>query len=123
VLILDTFGELVKLYRLASIVFVGGSTHPERGGQDPVAAALCGATIVMGPNMRNFKHEAESLMASGAVVVNDKAELCARLGELLAAPDRMKQLGEKAKALFEPHRGGLVKTITKVDEWLDSLPH
>jgi 3-deoxy-D-manno-octulosonic-acid transferase len=123
VLILDTFGELVKLYRLANIVFVGGSMRAERGGQDPVAAALSSTAIVMGPYMRNFRHEAESLTANGAVVVNDTAELCARLGELLAAPERMKQLGEMAKALFEPHRGGMEKTITLLDKWLDSLPH
>ena len=123
VLILDTFGELVKLYRLANIVFVGGSMRPDRGGQDPVAAALSGTVIVMGPYMRNFKREAEALEASGAVVITDTAELGTRLGELLAAPEKMKQLGEKAKALFEPHRGGLGQTITKVDEWLDSLPH
>lgn len=30
VLILDTFGELVKLYPLAGIVFIGGSMRPER---------------------------------------------------------------------------------------------
>jgi 3-deoxy-D-manno-octulosonic-acid transferase len=123
VLILDTFGELVKLYRLAAIVFVGGSMRPERGGQDPVAAALCGAAMVMGPYMRNFKHEAEALEANGAMVVNNTVELCARLGELLAAPERMKHLGEQAKALFEPHRGGMGKTIKIVDDWLDSLPH
>jgi 3-deoxy-D-manno-octulosonic-acid transferase len=123
VLILDTFGELVKLYQLARIAFVGGSMRPERGGQDPVAAALSGTAIVMGPYMRNFKREAESLMASGAVVINDTAELCTHLGELLAAPERMKQLGEQAKALFEPHRGGMEKTIRLLDDWLDSLPH
>jgi len=123
ILILDTFGELVKLYRLAGIVFVGGSMRADRGGQDPVAAALSGTAIVMGPYMRNFRCEAGNLIAAGAVVVNDKEELCTRLAELLTAPERMKRLGEQAKALFEPHRGGLEKTIARVDEWLDSLPH
>jgi 3-deoxy-D-manno-octulosonic-acid transferase len=123
VLILDTFGELVKLYRLASIVFVGGSLRPERGGQDPVAAALCGAAIVMGPYMRNFRREAEALSASGGVLVNKKIELCNQLEQLLADPARIKRLGEKAKALFAPHLGGLGKTIAQVDAWLDALPH
>jgi 3-deoxy-D-manno-octulosonic-acid transferase len=123
VLILDTFGELIKLYRLTGIVLIGGSMRPERGGQDPVAAALSGAAIVMGPYMRNFKREAELLAANGAIVISDKSNLCMQLDAWLSAPEKIKQLGDKVKILFEPHRGGLEKTITMVDAWLDAIPH
>ena len=53
VYVADTLGELGLIYRLAPIVFMGGSlaTH---GGQNPIEAIRLGAATVHGPHVWNF---------------------------------------------------------------------
>ena len=49
----DTMGELGLIYRLAPIVFMGGSLVPH-GGQNPIEAAKLGAAIFHGPHVWKF---------------------------------------------------------------------
>ena len=51
--IADTLGELGLIYRLAPIVFMGGSLVGH-GGQNPIEAAKLGAAILHGPHVWNF---------------------------------------------------------------------
>src|SRR5438445_6770567 len=51
--IADTLGELGLFYRLAPIVFMGGSLIPH-GGQNPIEAVKLDAAIVHGPHEFNF---------------------------------------------------------------------
>src|SRR2546430_17706916 len=53
VYIADTLGELGLIYRLAPIVFVGGSLA-SHGGQNPIEPIKLGAAILHGPNVWNF---------------------------------------------------------------------
>jgi 3-deoxy-D-manno-octulosonic-acid transferase len=61
----DTIGELGLFYRLASIVFVGGSLVP-KGGQNPLEPARLGCAILYGPHMDNFRAIAGDLIEAGA---------------------------------------------------------
>ena len=49
----DTMGELGLFYRLAPIVFMGGSLVEHRR-QNPIEAIKLGASIVHGPHVFNF---------------------------------------------------------------------
>ncbi len=49
----DTVGELGLIYRLAPLVFIGGSLV-KHGGQNPIEAAKLGAAILHGPHVWNF---------------------------------------------------------------------
>ena len=51
--IADTLGELGLIYRLAPIVFVGGSLA-RHGGQNPIEPVKLGAAILHGPHVWNF---------------------------------------------------------------------
>src|SRR5207247_10098627 len=53
VYVADTIGELGLIYRLAPIVFMGGSLV-RHGGQNPIEAAKLGAAILHGPHVWNF---------------------------------------------------------------------
>ena len=53
VYIADTLGELGLIYRLAPIVFIGGSLVPH-GGQNPIEAVKLKAAIMHGPHVFNF---------------------------------------------------------------------
>ena len=56
VVVLDTIGELAHLYRLATVVFVGGSLVPT-GGHNILEPAVFGKPILFGPHMQNFARD------------------------------------------------------------------
>ena len=60
----DTVGELGLLYRLASIVFVGG-TLVRKGGQNPIEPAKLDCAILHGPHVDNFIEAFAALDRSG----------------------------------------------------------
>src|SRR3954471_1664543 len=60
----DTMGELGLFYRLAPVVFMGGSLV-ERGGQNPIEAVKLGAAVVHGPHTFNFTDVYAALDAAG----------------------------------------------------------
>lgn len=47
-------GELMLLYGIADLAFVGGSLV-ERGGHNPLEAAAHAIPVLMGPHTFNFK--------------------------------------------------------------------
>lgn len=92
----DTMGELGVFYRIAGIVFIGGSLVAH-GGQNPFEPARLDCAILYGPHMENF-HEfcAELEAMQGAVRVASPAELTARVGDLLRDHDREEKLAVAA---------------------------
>ncbi|MFZ3334630.1 MAG: 3-deoxy-D-manno-octulosonic acid transferase, partial [Xanthobacteraceae bacterium] len=53
VYVADTLGELGLIYRIAPIVFMGGSLVGH-GGQNPIEAVRLGAAVLHGPHVWNF---------------------------------------------------------------------
>ncbi len=81
--IADTLGEIGLFYRLAPIVFMGGSLVPH-GGQNPIEAAKLGAAILHGPHVWNFTEIYSALdAAGGAEMVADSSKLTVRIGAWL----------------------------------------
>ncbi|HEY0300026.1 MAG TPA: 3-deoxy-D-manno-octulosonic acid transferase, partial [Rhizomicrobium sp.] len=84
--IADTMGELGLLYRLAPVVFVGGSLV-RHGGQNPIEPAKLGAAILHGPYVWNFADIYQALdRAQGAAEVADADRLTAALAAMPADP-------------------------------------
>src|SRR6202165_2969819 len=79
----DTMGELGLFYRLAPIVFMGGSLV-EHGGQNPIEAVKLGAAVVHGPHVFNFTDVYEALDSAGGARSADTQEaLVKQLGQWL----------------------------------------
>jgi 3-deoxy-D-manno-octulosonic-acid transferase len=111
VLVLDTLGELAGVYALATAVFVGGSLVPS-GGHNVVEAAVAGKAVVVGPHMENFREIAEAFRSEDALIqVSGASELGPALRLLLADAERRRQVGERARALVERHRGSVARTV------------
>ena len=71
----DTLGELGLVYRLAPIVFVGGSLA-SHGGQNPIEPIKLGAAVLHGPHVWNFAEIYAALdNAHGAEQVADVGKL------------------------------------------------
>ncbi len=116
--IADTLGEMGVFYRIAPIVFIGGSLV-HHGGQNPVEAAKLGAAILHGPHVWNFGEIYTALDASGgAELVTDVGKMTVRIGSWLkdAGPrEKVAQTGLKA---METLAGALDRTVTALDPYL-----
>ena len=95
VMVLDTIGELARAYRLATVVFVGGSFTP-RGGQNILEPAAQGRPVLFGPRMENFHDSVQVLLGRGGIQVADGDQLYRVLSELLGRPDVIANLGNMA---------------------------
>jgi 3-deoxy-D-manno-octulosonic-acid transferase len=96
VVVLDTIGELARAYRLATIVFVGGS-FTTRGGQNILEPAAQGKPVLFGPHMENFHDSVQVLVGRGGIQVKDEDHLVRVMGELLARPESIDSLGTLAR--------------------------
>src|SRR5690606_2279128 len=93
-LLVDTIGELERVYALADIVFVGGSLVPH-GGQNMLEPAAQAKPVLYGPYTGNFVQETTLLERAGAARrVQDAAELTAVVRELAQDPAEARRLGE-----------------------------
>jgi len=119
--IADTLGELGLIYRLAPIVFMGGSLA-SRGGQNPIEAIRLGAAVVHGPHVWNFAEIYETLDAAhGAELVTDEEVLTVRLAEWLAAPAKRAAVADAAAMTTSQLGGALERTVAALEPYLLQL--
>jgi 3-deoxy-D-manno-octulosonic-acid transferase len=117
----DTLGELGLIYRLAPIVFMGGSLA-SHGGQNPIEAIRLGAAVLHGPHVWNFAEIYGSLDAtSGAKLVADEAALTTSLAEWLGNPAARSAAAKAASKTVQELGGALDRTLTALDPYLVSL--
>jgi 3-deoxy-D-manno-octulosonic-acid transferase len=102
----DTLGEMGLLYRLADVVVMGGGFVAGVGGHNPLEAAQLGVGVITGPERFNHADPYAEMIADGAALaVEDASGLARELAALLAAPDRLTQLGDKARAYAAAQAG------------------
>jgi 3-deoxy-D-manno-octulosonic-acid transferase len=117
----DTMGELGLFYRLAPIVFMGGSLVPH-GGQNPIEAIKLGASIVHGPHVFNFTDVYEALDQAGGARQADRQEaLVKQLGQLLADPLAREASLVASTRVVEQLGGALERTMTALEPYLLQL--
>ncbi len=114
----DTLGELGLFYRLAPIVFVGGSLV-SHGGQNPIEAIKLGAAVLHGPHVANFAEIYAALdEAGGAELVTDSGKLAVRIGAWLKDAEARKAVTEKATKSMDTLTGALERTLAALDPYL-----
>jgi 3-deoxy-D-manno-octulosonic-acid transferase len=118
VVVLDSIGELAAAYRLASLVFVGGS-FVTRGGQNVLEPAAQGKPVLFGPHMENFKDSVQVLQGRGGLQVQDPEQLFRVADELLSRPDQLAELGALARRAVTAIRGASARNV---DHMLAVLP-
>src|SRR5450432_2793724 len=117
----DTMGELGLFYRLAPIVFMGGSLV-EHGGQNPVEAVKLGAAVVHGPHVFNFTDVYEALDSAGGAKSADTPEaLVKQLGQWLADPAACEVSISAAERVVERLGGALERTLAALEPYLLQL--
>jgi tetraacyldisaccharide 4'-kinase len=105
VVILDTIGELGRVYSVATIAFVGGSFAPI-GGHNILEAAAQGVPSVFGPIMHNFRDIANTMIEAGlGFEVPRPEDLGPAMARLLEDRRRLEDIDRGSERVLACHRG------------------
>ena len=111
VFLADTTGELIGLYGIADVVFVGKSLCAH-GSQNMIEPCLCGKPTAVGPYTENFRPVMSDLLAADAICqVKDEKEL----GEFVKTSFTDDGgLGARAAAAVERRKGVVPKCVEAI---------
>ncbi|NDJ55550.1 3-deoxy-D-manno-octulosonic acid transferase [Enterobacteriaceae bacterium 4M9] len=119
----DTMGELMLLYGMSDLAFVGGSLI-ERGGHNPLEPAAHAIPVLMGPHIFNFKDICARLeQADGLITVTDEASLVKEIGSLLSDEDYRSYYGRHAVEVLYQNQGALQRLLDLLEPYLPPRQH
>lgn len=111
VLLGDTMGELLFLYALADIAFVGGSLVAN-GGHNLLEPAALGKPVLSGPHLFNFLEIAAQLREAGALSeVENAAHLADKVATLLNEPSEMQSMTQAGLSVLKANQGALERLL------------
>jgi 3-deoxy-D-manno-octulosonic-acid transferase len=117
-LLLDTIGELARVYRYATAAFIGGSLVPT-GGHNPIEAAAVGVPTCFGPHMSNFREIASVFLRNGAAAeVRSAEEVAAFFRRMIDDGEARQTMGDRARRTVEENRGAAERTARRIVELL-----
>ena len=110
VVLLDTMGELGKVYSLGQVAFIGNSLIAPGGGHSLIEPLSYGVAVLHGPHIENIGHVADEAHTNGlAFTVNNSEEIVKTVHSFLEHKERRIELAGKAKKLIEGHQGASEK--------------
>lgn len=118
VIILDTMGELGKMYSICSFAFIGGSFN-KTGGHNPLEATVYSKPTITGPSIHNFRDIYWLLSRSSAgKIVKSPKELDEYIEKLLSDSEFYKQACKDCETVFNDQQGALDVVIKELKEIL-----
>lgn len=111
VLVGDTMGELLFLYALADIAFVGGSLVPT-GGHNLLEPAALAKPLLSGTHLFNFLEIAALLRSAGALEeVIDASSLATTVQRLIEQPQRAREMADAGLSVMKANQGALQRLL------------
>ena len=115
----DTIGEMGLLYRLAPIVFVGGSLVPF-GGQNMLEPMRLGRLVMVGPYTFNFREIVNQASSEGALIrVQMPSEVLGNAVRYLTHPEEMEPVMKRAQAFATSQMAVLDRVYALLHERVD----
>jgi 3-deoxy-D-manno-octulosonic-acid transferase len=119
VILLDTIGELAKLYSMGTVIFIGGSLVPV-GGHNVLEPAAYKKPVLFGPHMDNFSAIAKTLIEhNGAIQVQDGTELGIQAARLLDDAQLQEAMGKNAFQAVAENTGALQKSMDVIKKLVE----
>jgi 3-deoxy-D-manno-octulosonic-acid transferase len=120
VVILDTFGELARVYGIADVAFVGGSLIP-KGCHSILQPIAEGKPVFVGP----YTHKARDLVAQAKAFgvgfqVQDGTELGRQLSDILGDAERLADIAARCEKMMKANRGAAQRTAAILVEMYTS---
>lgn len=118
VIILDTMGELSKMYSICSFAFIGGSFN-KTGGHNPLEATVYSKPTITGPSIHNFRDIYWLLSQSNAgKIVKTSKELSDYIEKLLEDLDFYNLACKDCETIFNEQQGALDIVIDELKQTL-----
>lgn len=118
VLLVDTVGEMMDIYTLSDVAFVGGSLVPT-GGHNLLEPASAGIPCIFGPNMNNFREITELVLHYGAGIQIESPEgLEATMKTLVTSPELRRVLGQNGMKMIRDNGGATERHMEVISRYL-----
>ena len=103
-LIIDNFGLLAKIYRYATIAYVGGG-FVGNGVHNVLEAAVYGKPVVFGPVIEEYVEALDLVECGGGIVVDSALEVEETFNRLLTNPQEYFERAEASKNYVYSKKG------------------
>lgn len=110
VLIIDNIGMLSKLYKYASIAYVGGGLK-STGVHNVLEAAVYFKPVIIGPYYEKYQEAIDLVSSGGGIVIKNAGELSDRFMQLLKNENDVYNKTSHAAGEFVRANGGATKKI------------
>lgn len=118
VIINDTIGELMLLYGISDIAFIGGSLV-NHGGHNPLEPAAHNIPIITGPYIFNFQDIYVKLRKlNGLFDISDSKSLITTISSLLKNKELRIYYGNCAAKIFHENKGALQKLLNLLQNYI-----
>jgi 3-deoxy-D-manno-octulosonic-acid transferase len=110
VLIIDNVGMLSRLYKYATITYVGGA-FTDNGVHNVLEAAVYGKPVIYGPEYEKYLEAIELIDCEGAISINNALELEAVFNKLLADENELKNMCDASEEYVYGKAGATKKIV------------
>jgi len=120
VMIVDTIGELLRMYEISEVSFVGGSLVPT-GGHNILEPASLGKPVIFGHHMDNFLTSRELILnCGGGIQVANGDELTQSFRKLLQNKQYAMETGKAGQKMMRENQGAVEKNFNLIMELLET---
>lgn len=114
IILLDTMGELAKIFSICHIAFIGGS-FSTTGGHNPLEANIWNKPVISGNCTFNFKDVYKIVTDKKcAVIVNNEEEFKNELISFYDDTEKYNAYCNNAKEVFEENRGAINYVLERI---------
>jgi 3-deoxy-D-manno-octulosonic-acid transferase len=115
VLIIDNVGLLSRLYKYATIAYVGGGFGDD-GVHNVLEAAVYGKPVVCGPVIEKYVEAVELVDCGGGIVIDSALEAESVFNRLLANPEEYQLVCKASREYVQSKKGATEKIIGYIQE-------
>ncbi len=119
VILLDTMGELAKVYSLGQVALIGKSLVKPGGGHSLIEPLSYGLPVMHGPFVENIGHVADKAYELGlAITVQNSKDIKEKVNNFLKNKSLRLELAEKALAFTTEQQGASEKMAYVIMQYL-----
>ena len=115
VLIIDNIGMLSRLYRYATIAYIGGGFGDD-GVHNVLEAAVYGKPVIFGPVIEKYIEAVELTECGGGLVIDSAIEAEKVFNRLLQHPQESAEAGDAARTYVYSRRGATERILNYIEE-------
>jgi 3-deoxy-D-manno-octulosonic-acid transferase len=115
VLIIDNIGMLSRLYRYATITYVGGGFGDD-GVHNVLEAAVYGKPVMFGPVIEKYIEAVELTDCGGGLIIDSALEAEKVFIRLLQNPEELRETGEASGRYVQSKKGATRKIVSYIYE-------